>query len=67
MPSPAEKQAQRWLTVPEAARYLGATVGFVRALIWDGAVPFVKAGKRFVIDRTDLDAYMVRSKERNAA
>jgi excisionase family DNA binding protein len=58
---------RRWLDVKAAAAYLGATVSFVRALLWDGEVPLVRAGKRFIVDRQDLDAWMTRRKERNAA
>jgi excisionase family DNA binding protein len=57
----------RWLDVKSAAAHLGVTVSFVRSLLWDGEVPFVRAGKRFIVDRQDLDAWAVRSKERNAA
>jgi excisionase family DNA binding protein len=58
---------RRWIDVKAAAVYLGATVTFVRSLLWDGEVPFVRAGKKFIIDRNDLDAYMQRRKERNLA
>jgi excisionase family DNA binding protein len=57
----------RWLDVKGAAAHLGVTVSFVRSLLWDGEVPFVRAGKRFIVDRQDLDAWAVRRKERNAA
>jgi excisionase family DNA binding protein len=56
---------QRWLDVKAAAAHVGATVSFIRTLIWDGAIPYVRAGKKFVIDRADLDSYMTRQKERN--
>jgi excisionase family DNA binding protein len=61
----SEKHAQRWLDVKAAANHVGSTVGFIRGLIWDGSIPYVRAGKRFVVDRTDLDAWMVRNKENN--
>lgn len=63
----SETDARRWLDVRAAADYVGSTVSFIRGLIWDGAIPYVKAGKRFVIDARDLDAYMTREKQRNAA
>ena len=56
---------RRWLDLKAAAAYLCATVCFVRGLIWAGEVPFVRAGKKFVIDRADLDAWALRSKEQN--
>ena len=48
-----------------AAEHIGSTVSFIRGLIWDGALPFVRAGKKFVIDRADLDSWMTRQKQRN--
>jgi excisionase family DNA binding protein len=62
-----DSQARRWLDVRAAAEYVGSTVSFIRGLIWDGAVPYTRAGKKFIIDVRDLDAYMVREKQRNAA
>lgn len=66
-PKQPEKESRRWLDVRAAAEYLGVTVSFVRGLIWDGAIPYVKAGKKFVVDARDLDAFMIREKQRNAA
>jgi len=57
----------RWLDVKGAAAHLGVTVSFVRSLLWDGELAFIRAGKRFIVDRVDLDAWAVRKKERNAA
>jgi excisionase family DNA binding protein len=62
-----EKDVQRWLDVKAAASHVGATVSFIRGLIWGGSLPYVRAGRKFVIDRADLDAWMIRNKERNAA
>ena len=63
--SPTGASERRWLTVPDAARHLGCAVHFVRSLLWDGEVSYVKAGKKFVIDAADLDDWAVRSKQRN--
>lgn len=62
-----EKHARRWLDVKQAADHCGATVSFVRGLIWDGAIPYVRAGKKFVIDADDLDSWLERQKQRNLA
>jgi len=56
---------RRWMDVKAAAEHIGSTVSFIRGLIWDGALPFVRAGKKFVIDRADLDSWMTRQKQRN--
>jgi excisionase family DNA binding protein len=48
----------RGLRVAEAAQYAGATVSLMRTLISTGAVPAIRLGKRDVILRDDLDAYL---------
>ena len=56
---------RRWMDLKAAATYLCVTVHFVRGLLWGGKVPFVRMGKKFVVDRADLDAWALRSKEQN--
>jgi excisionase family DNA binding protein len=56
----------RGLTIPEAADYLGSTIWFVRTKIWSGEIPATRYGKRFVIDRRDLDGFIERSKSTKA-
>jgi len=58
---------RRWLDLKAAALYLSVSVCFVRGLVWAGELPFVRAGKKFVVDRIDLDAWALRSKEQNRA
>jgi excisionase family DNA binding protein len=48
----------RLLTIQEAARYLSATVWAVRALLWAKELRHVQIGKRFLIDRNDLDQFV---------
>jgi excisionase family DNA binding protein len=48
----------RLLNIPDAAKYMGCTVWFVRTLIWSRQVPFIKFGKRFLFDRHDLDRFI---------
>lgn len=48
---------KRWLTVKEAANYLSVTAFCIRNAIWGGELPFVKAGKRFILDTKDLDRW----------
>jgi excisionase family DNA binding protein len=59
----AERRIEpRGLTIPEAAAYLGSTIWFVRTTIWSGEIPAQIYGKRYIIDRRDLDAFIERSK-----
>jgi excisionase family DNA binding protein len=53
----------RLLRIGEAAHYIGATPWFVRSLIWGREIPFVKLGKRLLLDRGDLDRYVDSQKE----
>jgi excisionase family DNA binding protein len=46
------------LSLPDAAKYMGCTVWFVKILIWSRQVPVVKSGKRFLFDRRDLDGFI---------
>jgi excisionase family DNA binding protein len=54
----------RWLDIPSAAAYLSASVKFVRTLIWDGEIQHVRAGKKFIVDARELDAWCERQKTR---
>ena len=57
---------RRGLRIQDAAHYLSATPCFIRSLIADGALPFVKVGKRFVIDRLDLERWLESQKTAQA-
>jgi excisionase family DNA binding protein len=53
----------RLLGITAAAEYMGATAWFVRTLVWNRAIPFCKLGKRLLLDRADLDAFVTSQKE----
>jgi hypothetical protein len=50
------------LDIKAAARALSSTVWAVRSLLWSGDVPYIKIGRRFLIDPADLRAYIAREK-----
>jgi excisionase family DNA binding protein len=50
-----------------AARMLSATPWAVRSLLWDKQIPFVKIGRKHLIDPADLRAYIAREKSGGAA
>jgi len=57
----------RMLTIPQAARYLGARDFFVRNLCRDtrhgkAGLPYLIFGKRIVIDKADLDRFIESQK-----
>ncbi|MGH7146655.1 MAG: excisionase family DNA-binding protein [Nitrospiraceae bacterium] len=49
-------------TIQEAAIYLGRTGWSVRELIWGGALPSVKVGRRVHLDFNDLNQFIDRYK-----
>lgn len=56
----------RYLTIPNAAKYLATTVWDIRQLIAARKIPFSKLGKRFVLDVRDLDQYFESQKVKAA-
>jgi len=50
------------LDIHGAARALSATPWAIRSLLWDGKIPFIKIGRRFLVDPADLRAYIAREK-----
>ena len=57
----------RLLSQHEAAHYLGISYWTVRDLMFRRKLPFVKMGRRILVDRSDLDAYVDRSKIQRGA
>ncbi len=60
----ANPLTKRFYDLKEAATYLGRPVFSVRGLIWKGALPYVKEGRRLYLDVYDMDTYIERNKER---
>ncbi len=60
----ANTPAPRLLSQQEAAAYLGISYWTLRDLTFRGEVPHVKIGRRILVDRLDLDAYLDRVKIR---
>ena len=54
--------APRLLSQQAAAAYLGISYWTLRDLTFRGEVPHVKIGRRILVDRLDLDAYLDRAK-----
>jgi excisionase family DNA binding protein len=51
-------QADRWLTVGEAAEYLRCPKSRVYSLVSARRIPFVKDGSRTLFRRSELDAWL---------
>jgi excisionase family DNA binding protein len=50
--------AGEYLTVEQVAEYLNITEHFVRRLIRERRIPFVKVGRLVRLRRTDIDDYL---------
>lgn len=68
-PSTKTSIPQRLLTAAEAAQYLGYRTPWpVRELMWKGALPVVRLGKRRIaFDLQDLDRFIEENKTCEAA
>jgi excisionase family DNA binding protein len=52
----------RWVTINEAARYIGMSVGFIRKAVRNQAIPFCRVGSKSLrFDRAALDSWMAAS------
>ncbi len=58
IPPVAAVPAPRLLRIAQAAAYLGCTVWFLRGLLWSRRLPYIKLGRRFLVDRADLDTFV---------
>jgi len=54
---------KRLFDLKEAAHYLGRPIFSVRTLIWNGALPVIKDGRKLYLDIFDMDTYIERNKE----
>ena len=54
--------AKRLYSLDEAATYLGRSIWSVRRLIWNGALPQVRAGGRVHVDVRDMDEFIEKHK-----
>jgi len=55
-------QSKRLYNIKEASIYLGRTVWAVREMLWAGKMPYVKDGKRILLDIRDMDSWIEKSK-----
>ena len=56
---------KRLYSIKELVTYIGATEWFWRTQIWDGALPYVKVGKKMFIDREDVEKFIATNKHQN--
>lgn len=59
-----ERPEKRLYSIKEAAQYLGRSVWAVREMLWAGKIPYVKDGKRILLDIYDMDEWIEKNKTR---
>jgi excisionase family DNA binding protein len=62
-PSPEPSPSAVWLSGKDAAEYVGVSWPTLRQFILDNAVPYVRLGTRWKIERTILDESLRRIAE----
>jgi excisionase family DNA binding protein len=62
--NPINRVQKRLYSVDEASVYLGRTVWSVREMLWAGKMPFIKDGRRVLLDIRDMDEWVENSKTR---
>lgn len=63
--NPQRVLSKRLYNIKEGAVYLGRTVWAVREMLWAGKMPYVKDGKRILLDINDMNEWIDRSKTRS--
>lgn len=56
---------KRLYTIKELVKEIGGTTWFWRSQIWDGRLPYVRVGRKILIDRDDIEAFIQRHKAVN--
>lgn len=62
--NPMRNMPKRLYSIGESAVYLGRSVCAVREMLWAGKMPYVKDGRRILLDINDMNAWIDRNKTR---
>lgn len=61
-PAVGDKPKKRLYSVEDAAEYLGRSVWGVREMLYAGKLPFIKDGRRILLDIRDMDDWIEKNK-----
>jgi excisionase family DNA binding protein len=64
IPNPSQKPNKRLYSIPEAGQYLGRTVWAVREMVYAGKIPFIRDGRRMLLDIYDMDLWIEENRTR---
>lgn len=53
---------KRLYSIQEASVYLGRSVWAVREMLWAGKMPYIKDGRRVLLDIKDIDLWIEKNK-----
>ena len=56
--NPPYKPNKRLYSIPEAGQYLGRTVWAVREMVYAGKIPYIRDGRRMLLDIHDMDSWI---------
>lgn len=60
--NPVGKLQKRLYSVKEAAIYLGRTAWALREMLWAGKIPYIRDGRRILLDIRDMDNWIEKHK-----
>jgi len=55
---------KRLYSVQEASLYLGRTVCALREMVWAGKLPYIRDGRRILLDIHDMNLWVEKNKTR---
>jgi len=53
---------KRLYSIQDASLYLGRSICAVREMLWAGKLPYIKDGRRVLLDINDIDGWIERNK-----
>ena len=53
---------KRLYSIQEASDYLGRSVWAVREMLWAGKMPYIKDGRRILLDINDMEKWIEKNK-----
>lgn len=54
---------KRLFSLEDTSIYLGCSMGFIKSMLDNGKLPFIRDGKRVFIDIRDIDIWIERNKQ----
>jgi len=57
-----DRPKKRLYSIEDAAEYLGRSVWGVREMLYAGKIPFIRDGRRILLDIRDMDEWIERNK-----